>query len=165
MALPPSHSRKRRKHEREYWRWQCSPCSGTGQAGHAQRVAGSGRLEAKLRKLLRICRRELRRRCKTRRCRSANIVPDGVDEKDRKSSRASAASSSGGSETRLRPGETNTGNESCGSSRQDAHDSAAESEWKQRWRWNRRTSRWKSRRRRPGQRKDLRQTSRCFWNW
>ena len=38
------------------------------------------------------------------------IVPDGADEKDRKSSRASAASSSGRSETRLRPGETNTGN-------------------------------------------------------
>ena len=55
-------------------------------------------------------------------------VPGGADEKDRKSNSANSESSSGGRESRLRPSKTSTGKESCGSSKQGAHDSAAENE-------------------------------------
>ena len=61
-----SHSRKRWRYEKENTGDGCVPCAvgEIGEAGHAQR-AGSGKLTAKLKKLLKTCR-ENRRKRKTR---------------------------------------------------------------------------------------------------
>ena len=89
----------------------------TGDAGYVRHVAGSGSLQAKLKKLLRICPRGLRERHGDA---DRQPVLGGVDETDGKLNSANAERSSGRSETRLRSGETDTGEESCRSGGQDA---------------------------------------------
>ena len=96
-----------------------------GKVGYVRRVAGSGNLQIKVKKLLKSANASSGRDTKHGDA-ERQPVPDGAHETSRESNSANADSVSGWSGTRLRLGETNTGKESCGSGRQDAHDSEAE---------------------------------------